>query len=296
MKIASLTETYRFGTDRLLAVVEKGNVSQYLSVMEKDFRRTYRAEYLHSFEWVVRTYRSAKHVLGSATFYCQAEHLGVGGFANLSTYLMYYSTYHAVSAVLLMMPHLKWSSLELISHADALTKAKTELSDRGLMPENFQELYNFLLANRETFSYKLPLGSLRNRQSSGLPTVIIANNTFVNIVPAIIQLANLLSHAVYKIGGEIFQHVADQYDIYQSEADQMFFSSIEIRDRLGQVCALDDDDYRRLGWMARQGLMPIDWFITEKLCEDLECGWWERTVEEDFDINSVGRAIAGWLK
>ena len=76
--------------------------------------------------------------------------------------------------------------------------------------------------------------------------------------------------------------------------DSLFFSFIESRDHLGMHCVIDDDDYARQGYVLRKWTtpFPISWFITEKMCEDLECGWEQEDSENGFDISNVARFLA----
>jgi len=87
----------------------------------------------------------------------------------------------------------------------------------------------------------------------------------------------------------------DKYAEHQTEVDEMFFSFIEHTDYLGKHCVIDDDDYYRQGYLLRkwQKPFPINWFITEKMCEDLECGWEQPEENPDgYDINIVAQYLA----
>ena len=78
----------------------------------------------------------------------------------------------------------------------------------------------------------------------------------------------------------------------------MFFSFIEHTDHLGKHCVIDDDDYYRQGYVLRkwQTPFPISWFITEKMCEDLECGWEQPDENPDgYDINVVAQYLANTI-
>ena len=116
------------------------------------------------------------------------------------------------------------------------------------------------------------------------------------ILPVVLQTSNLLSFLSYYAWNKKAGVITDEYDKYQSVVDEMFFSFIEYNDHLGKHCLIDDDDYYRQGYVLRKlkTPFPISWFITEKMCEDLECGW-EQAEGEEYDINAVGHYLANTI-
>ena len=79
--------------------------------------------------------------------------------------------------------------------------------------------------------------------------------------------------------------------------DELFFSFIESHDHLGMHCVIDDDDYSRQSYLLRKWTtpFPISWFITEKMCEDLECGWEQEESEGAYDISSTSSFLENAL-
>lgn len=81
----------------------------------------------------------------------------------------------------------------------------------------------------------------------------------------------------------------DEYDKYQDETDKLFFSFIEHEDYRGFLHLIDEEDYRLQGNIVNKWKepLPIEWFISEKMCEDLGCGWRDSESEDGFDIDNI---------
>lgn len=301
MKLKKLLAEYNLPHPELWKTVNKAAINNYLVVFERDFLRNYKSDFLHYYEWMSRSYRCSKHILASALFYCQSHHLSGGSLTNLATYTMYYALHHTVSAVMVLLPHIKLKNLEKISHGACLTWAKTELVDRDLVSADFQTLYNVVLTLRETFSYQVPLGSLRFPRHTKLPT-ITGNLTKLDLlIPALLQLADLLSCALHEVSSRRFSDFENekeferQYEELQSECDEIFARTVYIEDRLGTVYEPDDQDHHEFYKLIKDMRLPYPQSIgVSILSERLEDYWWEPSADSDFNIHAVLMKLAKW--
>jgi len=250
------------------------------------------ASYLKNVEWLLRHYDAAKKMTLSGLFYTQAQYLFAHKVRNVCFYSLYYSLFNAFSSNILMLPQLPLDKVQRISHGRIFNYIDNYLVRLGIYPIEAIKLLNELRLMRELYSYHLPLGGsfMRGGEDFNL------NSLFPKIddlLPAVLQVSNMLSYLSHYAWNKKVGKALDEYSDHQSEVDQMFFSFIEHHDHLGHHCLIDNDDYQRQGWVLRnmQTPFPISWFITEKMCEDLECGW-EHEENEGYDINEVGRYLA----
>ena len=110
-------------------------------------------------------------------------------------------------------------------------------------------------------------------------------------LPIVLQVANLLSFTSYFAWEKKIGKAIDEYSAHQRVVDDMFFSYIEVWDHLKIRPVMDEGDYLHQGYMlAKIGTpWPISWFISEKMCEELECGWGdgEDSLPHEYDISKV---------
>ncbi len=300
-------ETHQLGTLRLLECFTRDDLSRYITRFEKSFREHTGSDFMDYCRWVVRLYRAAKHVLGAALFQCEADHVRDTGLGNLESYTAYYAFHHAVCAVTTLLPNVRFESLGIVRHQRCLNVLAHEVFPRQPQHPTVQEMltdYNHLLALREAFSYRIPLGRLGGSPEE---SARLALDRAKDHVGRLIQLTNVLSHALHALAK--LQFPGMDFDAQYSsrgramETDELLFSVLDIRDRMGTTSWMDDDDYRRLGQQFyKRGLVPIDWFIIEKLCEDLECAWWETDStsaneghNEEFSIRDVSRYLSSLM-
>lgn len=147
---------------------------------------------------------------------------------------------------------------------------------------------------RELYSYHLPIGSTIVREGNKLHIDEMYHH-LEKLLPVVLQISNMLSYISHYAWKKKVGRGIDEYADYQTKVDEMFFSFIEHTDHLGKHCVMDDDDYYRQGYVLRkmQTPFPISWFITEKMCEDLECGWEQPEDNPDgYDINVVAQYLA----
>ncbi|GAH18558.1 unnamed protein product, partial [marine sediment metagenome] len=182
--------------------------------------------------------------------------------------------------------------VQRISHGKVFKYIENYLVRKTIYQESVINLLNELKLMRELYSYHLPLAGTFVKDEDNLrPDTLL--KSIENILPLVLQISNMLSYLSHYAWDKKVGKALDEYEKYQSEVDQIFFSFIEHHDYLGKYCIIDDDDYHRQGYVLRQfpTPFPISWFITEKMCEDLECGW-EQFENEGYDINEVGGYLA----
>lgn len=250
------------------------------------------ATYLKNVEWVIRHFNASKKMTLSALFYTQTEYLFNHHVKNLTLYSMYYCFFNGCCSTILLLPTLPLDQVQRISHNKAFKYIENYFVNSSIFSADMIDLLNELRLMRELYSYHLPLSGTFVKENEKLePDSLFKRiSTFL---PIVLQIGNLLSYLSHYAWDKKVGKALNEYEKYQSEVDQIFFSFIEHHDHLGKYCIIDDDDYSRQGYVLRQypTPFPISWFITEKMCEDLECGW-EQFENEGYDINEVGSYLA----
>jgi hypothetical protein len=250
------------------------------------------ATYLKNVEWVIRHFNASKKMTLSALFYTQTEYLFNHHVKNLTLYSMYYSLFNACCSNILLLPNLPLDQVHQISHSKAFKDIDNYFVRSSIFPADVIDLLNELRLMRELYSYHLPLSGTFMEDEDRLKPNSLFQRISV-LLPIVLQIGNLLSYLSHYAWDKKVGKALDEYEKYQEEVDQIFFSFIEHHDYLGKYCIIDNDDYSRQGYVLRQfpTPFPISWFITEKMCEDLECGW-EQFENEGYDINEVGGYLA----
>ena len=225
-------------------------------------------------------------------FYTQTKYLHEHKVKNISFYSLYYSLYNAFSSNLLLLPHLSLKQIRKISHSEIFNHTENYFVRFGIYTNDAINLLNELRLMREAYSYYLPLGG----SFAGTIEKFTVNDflkKLESLLPIVLQTSNLLSYLSYYAWNKKVGKALDEYSKFQQEADQMFFSFIEHHDHLGKYCLIDEDDYQRQGEaLNKWGTpFPISWFITDQICEDLECGWEDDSVE-GYDISEVEKYLA----
>jgi len=272
------------GLDHLNAYCD--SIYQQYCVAFKD------ASYLKNVEWLLRHYNASKKMTLGVLFYTQTKYLIGHKVKNISFYSLYYSLFNAFSANILLLPKISIEKAHKISHSKIFDYVDNYFIRFNIIPKESIELLNELRLIREAYSYQLPLGGsfVKDGEKLNVENLLLK---LESILPIVLQAGNMLSYLSYYAWNKKVGKALDEYEKYQSTVDEMFFSFIEHRDYLDNYCLIDDDDYHRQGYVLRKWStpFPISWFITEKMCEDLECGW-EQTEDEGYNINEVGHYLA----
>ena len=298
-----ITNTFHCNFDKLVDFSGIEVVKEFSDKSYSGYCKTFsESNYLLYFEWILRHFQASKKIVLAALFFKQAEYLLEKKTRNLSFYGMYYALFNAYSANIILLPYLAMKNVCRISHNNIFKTVPNFFNKYGIYNEDYINLLNKLRLIREAYSYRLPLGGSFTRNESEELNIDTLFIELSDKLPIILQLSELLSYLSYFAWDKKIGKIADEYDKYQSECDRLFFSFIEIHDHLGNYCLIDDEDYRRQGWALKNfsSPFPLSWVTTEKICEDLECGWdYNENGEEeekDFDINEVGRYIASCIE
>jgi hypothetical protein len=288
------TEYGESGFQCAIDMVGEAKLDAFADKIYRGFCEEYKsAGYIKNVEWLLRHYYASKKMTLSALFYTQTEELNGKGLKNLTFYTCYYSLFNALLSNLIITPYLRVDKVKQISHSQVFTDIDNYFIRFGIYDANLSDLLNELRLTRELYSYHLPLGGSIVREGQHLNADILFNRLSEKIKP-ILQISNLISYMSHYAWEKKVGKSFDEYDTHQQEVNDLFFSFIEHHDHLGKHCVIDDSDYSRQGYVLRKWKtpFPISWFITEKMCEDLECGWEECEDNEGFDIAQVARFLS----
>lgn len=281
------------GFDELRSTVIPKKLNKYCDSIYLQYCRTFEnATYLKNVEWVLRHYNASKKITLSVLFFTQANYLLDHQVKNLSLYALYYSLFNAFSANILLLPSITLENTQKISHGKLFKYIDNYFIKLGIYKEDSIQLHNELRLMREAYSYHLPLGGSFSRDDETFDTEMLFSR-LDELLPIVLQVSDMLSYFSHYAWKKKNGNIPDQYDKYQLDVDQLFFSFIEHHDHLGKYCLIDDDDFSRQAYTLRNFStpFPISWFITEKMCDDLECGW-ESEDMNGYDINEVARYLA----
>jgi len=259
------------------------------------------SSYLLYYEWILRHYQASKKIVLASLFFTQTEYLFYRKTRNLCFYSMYYALFNAYSANVILLPYFGIDQVGKLSHSNIFNKISDYFVKYGVYNLDFIDLLNKLRLNREAYSYRLPLGGSFLKKENEELNIETLHDDLSRKLPITLQLSELMSYLSYFAWNKKIGKMDDEYDKNQYDCDQLFFSFIEIRDHLGKYCLIDNDDYHRQGWALRNfsSPFPLSWVTTEKICEDLECGWdYEEDGDikkSDFDINNVAGYISSCI-
>ena len=242
--------------------------------------------YYTKLEWVLRHTQSAKKMMLSSLYFNQALFLYENKMKNLVFYAMYYSLFNAFLSNLYLVPFLTINKLRLISHQQVIIEIENYFVRKKIYSDNILELFSELKMWREAYSYHLPLSGI-NHDFNNLIQKLDEN------LPKIYQTSELLSYITYYSWEKCVSTVVDDYSENQGKCDDLFFSFVNIDSDNGKVFHFDENDYYGQSFLMKHSdkPSPISWFISERLCEDLEDNWEGPENDNDFDINKVARHI-----
>lgn len=293
--LKKLTDEY--GEDGFLSAIETVGEAKLEAFADKTYRgfcdEYHNAGYIKNVEWLLRHYLCSKKMTLSALFYTQTEELTGKGLKNLTFYTCYYSLFNALISNIILTPHIRTGKIRQISHSQVFKDIDNYFIRFGVYDTSLIDLLNELRLTRELYSYHLPLGGSIVREGEQLNADLLFSRLSEKIKP-ILQISNLISYMSYYAWERKVGKGLDEYDSHQREVDELFFSFITHNDHLGKHCVIDDDDYSRQGYVLHKWKtpFPISWFITEKMCEDLECGWEECDEEDGFNIEKVAQFLS----
>lgn len=249
---------------------------------------TEEVDYYTKLEWVLRHSQSAKKMMLSSLFMKQASYLYEHKMKNLVFYAMYYSLFNAFLSNIILLPCLHINELTKISHGKAGNQIDTYFLRKKIYSNDILDLLSELRMWREAYSYHLPLTGVNYDFKN-------YKQKLDNYLPKIYQTSELLSYITYFAWEKRVTVIIDNYSENQQKSDDLFFSFVKIEDGKRKFCQLDDDDYSSQGYLLKNSdkPAPLSWFLSNRLCEDLECNWEQFEGENDFDINGVAEYING---
>jgi len=247
---------------------------------------TTEVDYFTKLEWVLRHSQSAKKMMLSSLYFKQATFLYENKMKNLVFYGMYYSLFNAILSNIILLPYLSIDNITQVSHAKARTELDNYFVRKGIYKEELLDLLAELKMWREAYSYHLPLSGCKYDFNN-------YKERLEKILPKLYQTSELLSYLTYYAWEKRVKSTNDNYSEYQEKCDDLFFSFVKIEDDHGKFQKFDDDDYYRQGYLLKNSdkPMPLSWFVSERLCEDLECNWEQPEEDNDFNINEVAEYI-----
>jgi hypothetical protein len=293
MSLSELKKKYDLRIERLEA--DSNDLGRFFASVDNHFDAEVGADYMSAVEWMLRHYQASKHLLGATLFFAQTLHLNGTALSNLASYTAYYSIHHALSAVFVLFPQKTFAQVTRISHAASRNWLQEELVRRKIFPQKSLDAFDAALLAREGFSYRIPLSSNPGGEESSR-FLEKAVSSMDQLVPALAQFGNLLSFATHEASVRKFGDIKDEYHAHQGDVDTLFFSMLQISGRTESDFLIDDDDYSRAGYVIRKrSIAPLRWFVEDKLMEDIECGWWEQSGDDDFDVTEARRLLDTWL-
>jgi len=282
------------GFEKITSTIDENHLNKYCDSIYQQYGRQFKnANYMISVNWVLRHYHASKKMTLSALFYTQAKYLIEHNVKNLSLYSLYYSLFNAFSSNIILLPSMEISKTQKVSHSKVFTYINEYFVKHHIYQKDIINLLNELRLMREAYSYNLPLGG-RFMQNDKDFDVDLLFSKLSEVLPIVFQVSNMLSYLSYYAWEKKVGKITDDYGNFQSEVDDLFFSFITLHNHMGKHCLIDEDDYQRQAYVLNKVKtpFPISWFITEKMCEDLECGWEQCENGEGYDINEVSSYLS----
>lgn len=274
----------KYGENKILNEIEYSDLeifsnSIYLKYCEKIKKGNYNTQV----EWAIRHYLSSKKIALSTIFFTQTEYLEEKNMRNISYYTLYYSLFNACLSCITLLPYFSFEETIKVSHSKVFTHIENHFVNKKIFPEDLLKILNKLKLMRETYSYKLPLGGTS-------VFVVVPIQEVEDMLNKVLKIANLLSYLSAKAWEKKGKNIKEEYNKYQSDIDEMFFMAIEEKDYLGKELLMDSDDYRRLAYFTKGIPMPVEWFLENKIFEDIETEW--DNNYEGYEITDATRFLS----
>lgn len=212
-------------------------------------------------EWMCRHYLASKMILG-ATLQLNTLRYGIANNVRLTTsYLAYYSLLSLMRSVLLTSPEVDWNDGEIITATHSKIRNATCSRIRNFDKEAAARLENYsrrLKAWRELISYRSPT------QGNPFELSLVELLDSCSILAECAQLqSELLERSVLK------NSTAETHCMLDDYFDKII--SVEIDGE----CFFDDEDWRRLGYIARKTPIPVNLLhmMTEGHVDDFFGAW-----------------------
>lgn len=288
--INKIKKEYGIRIEELESSIESKHLNAFSDKIYKKHLEnlTTEVDYFTKLEWVLRHSQSAKKMMLSSLYFKQATFLYENKMKNLVFYGMYYSLFNALLSNIILLPYLSIENITQVSHAKTRIEIDNYFVRKGIYKEEILDLLSELKMWREAYSYHLPLSGCKYDFNN-------YKERLEKILPRLYQTSELLSYLTYYSWEKRVKSTIDNYSEHQEKCDDLFFSFVKVEDDHGKFQQLDDDDYYRQGYLLKNSNkpMPLSWFVSERLCEDLECNWEQPEHDNDFNINDVAEYING---
>ncbi|MGI4886476.1 MAG: hypothetical protein ACRYFR_16085 [Janthinobacterium lividum] len=259
-------ELFDFADEKRIKSIADSTLKQYSTLTKK-----WTVE-LNS-EWTCRAYLAIKMILNATVQLRSLEFAKKVGLRTANPYYEYYATLSILRAVVYTLPTQEWSEGKLIkiSHSKAIEVAFDWLAKFDkTKSEALKQICWQLKAQRELISYSAPASGDANLGS---------NYNLIELLTILAEVAQfnseLLEASVNKNADPSLFHIEDDFahQVVTVEIDDFSFS--------------DDEDYRRLSYIARKAPSPrnLACFMTEGQVEDF-FGAWDGDDENDESFTS----------
>lgn len=287
--IDKFKKEYNIRIEELEASIDSKKLLQFTDRIYKKHLATLDSEvdYFTKLEWILRHSQSAKKLMLSSLYFKQVLFLHENKMKNLVFYAMYYSLFNALLSNIILLPYLTIEKIKHLTHRNVWVLTDNYFVRKGIYTNELLKLLSELKMWREAYSYHLPLSGVNYDFND-------YKNKLAKVLPKLFQTSELLSYLTYHSWAKKVTKTKNNYSENQQKCDDLFFSFVNIKDDYGKFRQIDNDDYYRQGYLLKNSdrPMPISWFITEKLCEDLECNWEQHEGKNDFNINEIAEYIS----
>ena len=151
--------------------------------------------------WGMRCRQSLKLAFSATFFVLSADAVGRSKIKAGEFYLAYYAMLHAMWAVLYLHPDQTLANVTSITHSKMANLYHSEFASgrSPIIVEDVKALAEDLRFLREYYSYRMPL----NSPFEAIPELTVSYSRLGGFVKQSIQLANLQSHMIRKVGEKI---------------------------------------------------------------------------------------------
>lgn len=190
--------------------------------------------------WGVRCRQSLKLAFSATFFALSADAVARSKIKAGEFYLAYYAMLHAMWAVLYLHPDQTLAKVTSITHSKMANLYHSEFASgrSRIIMEDVKALAEDLRFLREYYSYRMPL----NSPFETIPELSVSYSRLGGFVKQSIQLANLQSHMIRKVGERIGKTGAALGPTDRDAFRDAFFAINGKRHELRNLDLLDDAD------------------------------------------------------
>ena len=190
--------------------------------------------------WGMRCRQSLKLSFSATFFALSADAVGQSKIKAGEFYLAYYAMLHAMWAVLYLHPDQTLANVTSITHSKMANLYHSEFASgrSRIIVEDVKALAEDLRFLREYYSYRMPL----NSPFEAIPELSVSYSRLGGFVKQSIQLANLQSHILRKVGERAGKAGASITSADRDAFREAFLAINGKRHELRDLDLLDDAD------------------------------------------------------